>query len=95
MCMCDVWVRVRLCENRGMFKYGMCVREGEKDGVGQDTDTCVYKGSEPQASALRDVGPTMRGSFFSIGRKLRTCHGINPEHEAVLHFRGCLLQFFL
>ena len=27
--------------------------------MGQDTDTCVFKGSEPQARALRDVGPTI------------------------------------
>lgn len=38
--MCDVWVRVRLCENRGMFIYGTCVCEREKHRVGQDC-ACV------------------------------------------------------
>lgn len=26
VCMCDVWVRVRVCENAGIFIYGVCKR---------------------------------------------------------------------
>lgn len=25
MCVCHVWARVRVCENAGVFIYGMCV----------------------------------------------------------------------
>lgn len=32
VCMCDVWARVRVCEDVGMFIYGVCVRERERQG---------------------------------------------------------------
>ena len=73
--MYDVWARVRVCENVGMFIYGVCEGEGKAQAyrgqgcacVSPQIDVCIFKERELQVGALRGRDPKARGSLLSTG----------------------------
>lgn len=62
MCVCHVWARVRVCENAGVFIYGMCTCEGERES---GRERCVW------GQGCACVGPQMpvylRRVSFRVG----------------------------
>lgn len=62
VCLGDVWVRVRVCENAGMFIYGVHVKEEEAFvGAGSrlcgPTNACVFQESGIQGGAQGEWTP--------------------------------------
>lgn len=98
VCLGDVLVRVRVCENAGMFIiWGACERERRRRLWGQDR---AYVGPQMPVSfrrvesrvGLKVSGLQGEGQLCPLEARRGTCARMNPKHEAVLHLHGCVLK---